>query len=85
MNFLKIIVALAVLFLAVIGAFAVFGLVAFVVKYLLVIAALALVGFVAYKALAGPARPQLEANRVELELEKAERALAEIRRKQLTK
>ena len=84
MNFFKIILALLVLFLAVIGGLAVFGLLAAIVKYLFYFGVIALVGVIAYKALSKPARPQLEMSATDLELERAERVLAEIKSKQLT-
>ncbi|MGB8508262.1 MAG: hypothetical protein WCD76_07650 [Pyrinomonadaceae bacterium] len=87
MNFFKVILALVVLFLAVLGAFALFGLLAVVVKYLFFLGILVLAGAVGYRALkkSGDSPPLLEANRFDIELEKANRSLEEIRRKQLMK
>lgn len=86
MKFFKIILALVVFFLAAIGAFALFGLFAVVFKYLLFLGIIVLVGAVGYKALKkSDAPPLLEANRYDRELEKAQRSLEDIRRKQLMK
>ncbi|MBC7929095.1 MAG: hypothetical protein H7Z38_00845 [Rubrivivax sp.] len=86
MNFLKIILALALAFLAVLGAFALFGLVVWVVKYLLIFAVVALVGVGAYKLLSKSGDgPLYELSSAEREMQNAERMLAELRRKELTK
>ena len=71
MNFFKVILALVVLFLAVLGAFAVFGLVAWLFKYLVFFGVIFLVGAVAYKVLKKDDRPAYQ--------------LEELRRRQLTK
>ena len=87
MNFLKIILALVVLLLAALGAFALFGLVAALFKYLLFFGVIILVGAVAYKALKKDDRRyeyQLGSD-PESELARADRLLEEMRRKQLTK
>lgn len=87
MNIFKIILALVVLFLAALGAFAVFGLVAALFKYLLFFGVIILVGAVAYKALKKDDRVyeyQLGSD-PESELARADRLLEEMRRKQLTK
>lgn len=87
MNIFKVLLALAVLFLAALGAFAVFGLVAALFKYLVFFGVILLVGAVAYKALKKDDRRyeyQL-GNVPEAELARADRLLEEMRRKQLTK
>jgi uncharacterized membrane protein len=88
MNFFKILLALAVLVLAVFGAFAVFGLVAWLLKYLVFFGVIVLVGAVAYKALKkGDDRGyeyQLGSD-PESDLARTDRILEEMRRKQLTK
>lgn len=86
MKLLKVLLALAALFLVVWGAFALFGLVAALFKWLLVLGVIALAGAGAYKLLSGSgeeeARPELTS--AEAELLKAERMLAELRRRQLS-
>ncbi|HEV3468751.1 MAG TPA: hypothetical protein VG148_05480 [Pyrinomonadaceae bacterium] len=87
MNIFKVLLALVVLFLAALGAFAVFGLVAALFKYLVFFGVILLVGAVAYKALKKDDRGyeyQL-GNDPESELARADRLLEEMRRKQLTK
>ena len=85
MNFFKVILALVVLFLAVLGAFAVFGLVAWLFKYLVFFGVIFLVGAVAYKALKKGDRPAYQLEEPESELARADRLLEELRRRQLTK
>lgn len=86
MKLLKILVALLVLIFAVWGAFALFGLVAALFKWLLILGVIALAGVGAYKLLSGPGEePRPELSEAEVEMMKAERMLAELRRKQLTK
>ncbi len=88
MNVFKIILALVLLFLAVIGGFAVFGLVAWLFKYLVYIGVILLVGAVAYKVLKKADRPepyQLGEPDYESDLARTDRLLEELRRKQLTK
>jgi hypothetical protein len=86
MKFFKLLFALAVLIFAVWGAFWLFGIVAVLFKWLLILGVLALAGVGAYKLLAKPDAPQrYELSSAELEMQKAERMLAEIRQKQLTK
>ena len=86
MNFFKIILALAVAVLAVLGAFALFGLLVWLVKYLLIFAVIALVGVGAYKLIAKSDKESpYELTSAEREMQNAERMLAELRRKQLTK
>jgi hypothetical protein len=90
MKFFKLLLALVALVLVVWGAFWVLGVVAgllyALVKWALIIGVIALVGAGAYRLLSGPdegARPELSP--AEAEMMKAERLLAEIRRKELTK
>jgi hypothetical protein len=90
MKFFKVLLALLALVFVVWGAFWVFGIVAgllyALIKWAVIIGFIALAGVGAYKLLAGPDRdapPELSA--AETEMLKAERMLAELRRKQLTK
>lgn len=85
MNIWKLILGLLVLLLAVVGAFAVFGLVVWVFQYLFWIGAFLVVGVVAYKLLSKPSRPEPGLLPAEMELERADRLLEELKRKQLTK
>ena len=86
MNFFKIILALVVAFLAILGVFALFGLLAVLVKYFLIIAVVALVGAGAYKLLSkSDGGSPYELTSAEREMQNAERMLAELRRNQLTK
>ena len=90
MKLIKLLLALVALVFVVWGAFWVFGIVAgllyFLVKWAVILGVIALAGVGAYKLLAGPdedSRPQLTS--AEAEMLKAERMLAELRRRQLTK
>ena len=86
MDKFKIVLALLVLLLAAIGAFFVFGLIAWAFQYLLWIGVLAVIVGVAYKVLKRPARPQLkELDAPEWELDRADRVLEDMKRKQLLK
>ena len=86
MNKFKIVLALLVLLLAAVGAFFVFGLIAWAFQYLLWIGVLAVIVGVAYKVLKRPARPQLkELDAPEWELDRADRVLEDMKRKQLLK
>ena len=85
MKFFKFLLAVAVLILAVWGAFALFGLLAVLLKWLLILGVVALAGVGAYKLLSKPDGERLELSSAEREMQKAERMLAELRRKQLTK
>jgi len=87
MNLVKIILALVVLFLVALGAFAVFGIVAALFKYLVFFGIVILVGAVAYKALKKDDRRseyQLGSD-PDSELARTDRLLEEMRRKQLMK
>jgi hypothetical protein len=86
MKLIKLLLALVALVFGVWGAFWLFGLVIGLFKWLVVFGVIALAGVGAYKLLAGPdedARPELTS--AEAEMMKAERMLAELRRRQLTK
>jgi hypothetical protein len=89
MKFFKLLLALVALVFVVWGAFWVFGIVAgllyALVKWAVILGVIALAGVGAYKLLAGPERgapPELSP--AEAEMMKAERLLAELRRKQLS-
>ena len=73
------------LFLAVLGALALYGLVLVLLKWLVILGVIALAGVGAYKLLSKPDEPRLELTSAEAEMLKAEQMLADIRRKQLTK
>ncbi len=86
MKLFKLLLALVALLFVVWGAFWLFGLVAALFKWLVILGVIALAGVGAYKLLAGPDREEPAAlSPAEAEMLKAERMLAEIRRKQLTK
>lgn len=85
MDKLRIIMVLAVLLLAAVGAFVLFGFLLAAVKVLLMLGVVLLVGAVVVKALRKPERRELEEARPERALDDAERVLEEYRRKQLTK
>ncbi|HEX8719997.1 MAG TPA: hypothetical protein VF736_05100 [Pyrinomonadaceae bacterium] len=89
MKFFKLLLALVALVFVVWGAFWLLGVVAgllyVLVKWLVIIGVVALVGAGAYKLLAGPDEDDYAAlSPAEAEMLKAERMLAEIRRKQLS-
>ena len=90
MKFFKFLLALVALVFVVWGAFWLFGVLTGVVfaliKWAVILSVIALAGVGAYKLLAGgeeESRPELTS--AEAEMLKAERMLAEIRSKQLTK
>ena len=90
MKLLKLLLLLFALVFVVWGAFWLFGVVAGVLyalfKWAIIIAVVALAGVGAYKLLAGPDETAVaELSPAEAEMLKAERMLAEIRRKQLSK
>ena len=85
MSFFKIILALLVLVLAVVGVVVLFGVVAALFKWLVILGVIALAGVGAYKLLSKPDEPRLELSSAEAEMLKAEQMLADIRRKQLSK
>ena len=89
MKFFKLLLALVALFFVVWGAFWLFGVVTgllfALVKWAVILGVVALAGVGAYKLLAGgdEAAPA-ELSPAEVEMMKAERLLAELRRKQLS-
>jgi hypothetical protein len=90
MKLLKFLLLIFALVFVLWGAWALLGAVAgllyALVKWAIIIGVVALAGVGAYKLLAGPDRdapPELSA--AEVEMMKAERMLAELRRKELTK
>jgi hypothetical protein len=87
MNVVKFLLALLLLVLAVIGGFAVFGLLAWLFKYLVIFGVILLVGAVAYKALKGGGERSepYQLSDHESDLARTDRLLEELRRKQLTK
>ena len=86
MKFFKFLLLFAVLIFAVWGAFALFGLLAVLLKWLLILGVVALAGVGAYKLLSKPDDERhLELSSAEREMQQAERMLAELRRRELTK
>ena len=90
MKLLKFLLLLFALFFVVWGAWALLGFVAgvlyVVLKWAIIIGVIALAGAGAYKLLAGPDKDELAAlSPAEAEMLKAERLLADLRRKELTK
>jgi hypothetical protein len=90
MKFFKFLLMLVALVFVVWGAFWLFGVVAgllyALVKWAVIIGLFALAGVGAYKLLAGPEREEQAAlSPAEAEMLKAERLLADLRRKELTK
>ncbi|HEX8188737.1 MAG TPA: hypothetical protein VF586_10315 [Pyrinomonadaceae bacterium] len=90
MKFFKLLLLLFALVLVVWGAFWLFGVVAgllyALVKWAVIIGLFALAGVGAYRLLAGPDRgEQAVLSPAEAEMLKAERLLADLRRKELTK
>lgn len=86
MKTAKLLFYAVVIFLAVLGGIALFGIITGLMQYLFWIGALLLVGYVAVKALKKrPETPQLEMSREERQLQDALRRLEEIKRAQLPK
>jgi hypothetical protein len=90
MKLIKLLLALVALVFVVWGAFWVFGIVAgllyFLVKWAVILGVIALAGVGALKLLGGKDEgARAELSPAETEMLKAERMLAEIRRKQLSK
>lgn len=86
MKFLKFLLFFAVLVFIAWGAFSLFLVLAGLLKWLLILGVVALAGVGAYKLLTksdGVRRPEL--SDAEREMLQAERMLAELRRRQLTK
>jgi hypothetical protein len=86
MNLLKVVLILLAIALVGVGAVALFGVVAALLKWVVIFGVIALAGVGAYKLLSKSDKPQLgELSSAELEMMKAERLLAELKRNQLTK
>jgi threonine/homoserine/homoserine lactone efflux protein len=86
MKTAKLLFYAIVIFLAVLGGIAIFGIITGLMQYLFWIGAILLVGYVAVKALKKrPEAPQLEMSREERQLQDALRRLEEIKRAQLPK
>ncbi len=86
MNFLKLVLVLAVLALAGFGLFMAFGLIVGLAKLLLFLSVIALAGYGAYKLLAKPDRTEVAAlDPAEAELLKTQQLIEEMRQRQLTK
>jgi hypothetical protein len=83
MTFFKIILALLVLALAIVGGIALFGVVAALLKWLVIFGVIALAGVGAYKLLTKSDGPRLELSSAEVEMMKAEKMLADLRSRQL--
>ena len=90
MKFFKLLLTIVALIFVVWGAFWVFGIVAgllyALVKWAVILGVIALAGVGAYKMLSGPdEEPQAALSPAEAEMVKAERLLADLRRRELTK
>jgi hypothetical protein len=83
MTLFKVLLALLVLALAIVGGIALFGVVAALLKWLVIFGVIALAGVGAYKLLSKSDEPRLGLSSAEIEMMKAEKMLAELRRKQL--
>ena len=86
MKLYKVLLILLALALVGVGAVALFGVVAALLKWLVIFGVIALAGVGAYKLLSRSGSPQLgELSSAELEMMKAERMIAELKRNQLSK
>lgn len=87
MKLFKVVLVLIALFLMVLGGLALYGLFFVLLKWAVILGVIALAGVGAYKLLSKPdGGPQLgELSTAELEMMKAERMIAELKRNQLTK
>lgn len=90
MKFFKVLLLIVALLFVVWGAWALLGAVAgllfWLVKWAIILGVVALAGVGAYRLLAGPDREEQAAlSPAEAEMLKAERLLADLRRKELTK
>ena len=83
MSLFKILVAVILLALAIVGGIALFGVLAVLFKWLVILGVIALAGVGAYKLLSKSDEPRLELSSAEIEMMKAEKMLADLRRKQL--
>ena len=86
MKTAKLLFYAIVIFLAVLGGIALFGIITGLAQYLIWIGAFLLVGYVAFKVLKKkPDAPQLEMSKEERQLQDALRRIEEIKRAQLPK
>ena len=86
MKLFKVVLVLMALFLMVLGGLALYGLFFVLLKWAVILGVIALAGVGAYKLLSKSDKPQLgEMSSAELEMMKAERMIAELKRNQLTK
>jgi hypothetical protein len=86
MKIFKVLLILLAIALVGVGAVALFGVVAALLKWLVIFGVIALAGVGAYKLLSKPDRDSpLELTSAEAEMMKAERMLAELKRRQLMK
>jgi hypothetical protein len=86
MKLIKVLLILLAIALVCVGAVALFGVVAALLKWVVIFGVIALAGVGAYKLLSKSDKPQLgELSSAELEMMKAERMIAELKRNQLTK
>jgi hypothetical protein len=85
MKFFKVLLVLLALVLVGVGAVALFGVVAALLKWLVIFGVIALAGVGAYKLIAKSDKSQLELSSAEIEMMKAERMLAELKQRRLTK
>jgi threonine/homoserine/homoserine lactone efflux protein len=87
MKTAKLLFYAVVLFLMVMGAFALFGLIVSAAQYLIWLGAIVLIGFVVVKLLQKKPEkhPELEVSQAERELQAAIRRIEEIKRAQLPK
>jgi uncharacterized membrane protein YdfJ with MMPL/SSD domain len=86
MKLFKVVLILIALFLMVLGGLALYGLFFVLLKWAVILGVIALAGVGAYKLMSKSDKPQLgELSSAELEMMKAERMIAELKRNQLTK
>ncbi len=86
MKLFKVVLVLIALFLMVLGGLALYGLFFALLKWAVILGVIALAGVGAYKLMSKPDRDSpLELSSAEAEMMKAERMLAELKRRQLSK
>lgn len=86
MKLFKVVLVLIALFLMVLGGLALYGLFFVLLKWAVILGVIALAGVGAYKLMSKPDRDSpLELSSAEAEMMKAERMLAELKRRQLSK
>ena len=86
MKLFKLLLILIALFLIVLGGMALYGFFFILLKWAVILGVIVLAGVGAYKLLSGPDdEAQAALSPAEAEMLKAERLLAELRRKELTK